>query len=44
MHNSEDVSQKEVANILNLPVGTVKSRLFYTRNQVHKFFEQQRAL
>jgi RNA polymerase sigma-70 factor (ECF subfamily) len=44
LHDLEDVPQKEVANILNLPVGTVKSRLFYARNQMRKFLKQQGAL
>ncbi len=41
LHDLEDLSQKEVSNILNIPVGTVKSRLFYARNAVKKFLQQQ---
>jgi RNA polymerase sigma-70 factor (ECF subfamily) len=44
LHDLEDVPQKEVANILNLPVGTIKSRLFYARNKMRKFLKQQGAL
>ncbi|MEM8777976.1 MAG: sigma-70 family RNA polymerase sigma factor, partial [Cyanobacteria bacterium P01_G01_bin.49] len=44
LHDLEDVPQKEVAKILKLPVGTVKSRLFYARNQMRKFLQQQGAL
>jgi RNA polymerase sigma-70 factor (ECF subfamily) len=41
LHDLEDLSQKEVANILNIPVGTVKSRLFHARNAIKKFLQQQ---
>ncbi len=41
LHDLEDVPQKEVANILNIPVGTVKSRLFYARDVIRKFLKQQ---
>lgn len=44
LHDLEDVPQKEVANILNLPLGTVKSRLFYARSQIRKFLQEQGAL
>jgi RNA polymerase sigma-70 factor, ECF subfamily len=44
LHDLEDVPQKEVAKILNLPLGTVKSRLFYARNEIRKFLQQQGAL
>ncbi len=44
LHDLEDVPQKEVASILELPLGTVKSRLFYARNQMRKFLKQQGAL
>lgn len=37
----EDVSQKEAAEILGIPVGTVKSRLFYARAQIRQFLQQQ---
>jgi RNA polymerase sigma-70 factor (ECF subfamily) len=41
LHDLEDLSQKQVAEILNVPVGTVKSRLFHARNSLRKFLEQQ---
>ncbi len=44
LHDLEDVPQKEVANILKLPVGTVKSRLFYARNKIRQFLQKQGAL
>jgi len=43
-HDLEDIPQKEIAEILKLPIGTVKSRLFYARKQIRKFLEQQGAL
>jgi RNA polymerase sigma-70 factor (ECF subfamily) len=43
LHDLEDIPQKEVAKILKLPIGTVKSRLFYARNEIRKFFQQQGA-
>ncbi len=44
LHDLEDLPQKEVAKILKLPLGTVKSRLFYARQQIRTFLEQQGAL
>ena len=41
LHDLEDLPQKQVAEILNIPVGTVKSRLFHARNLLKKFLEQQ---
>jgi len=37
----EDIPQKEAADILGIPVGTVKSRLFYARAQIRQFLHQQ---
>ena len=41
LHDLEDLPQKQVAEVLNIPVGTVKSRLFHARNSLKKFLEQQ---
>jgi RNA polymerase sigma-70 factor, ECF subfamily len=41
LHDLEDLPQKQVAEILNVPVGTVKSRLFHARNSLRQFLEQQ---
>ena len=41
LHDIEDLPQKQVAEILNIPVGTVKSRLFHARNSLKNFLEQQ---
>ncbi|WP_013320474.1 sigma-70 family RNA polymerase sigma factor [Gloeothece verrucosa] len=44
LHDLEDISQKEIAQILELPVGTVKSRLHYARNAIKKFLQQEGVL
>lgn len=41
LHDLEDLPQKEVAQILGIPVGTVKSRLFHARAAMRKFLEGQ---
>ena len=41
LHDLEEVPQKEVAQILDIPVGTVKSRLFHARAAMRQFFQQQ---
>ena len=41
LHDLEDVPQKEVAQILEIPVGTVKSRLFHARDNLRQFLQQQ---
>lgn len=41
LHDLEDLPQKQVAEILDVPVGTVKSRLFHARNSLKRFLEQQ---
>ena len=41
LHDLEDLPQKQVAEILELPVGTVKSRLFHARAAMRKFLQQQ---
>ncbi len=43
LHDLEDIPQKEVAKILRIPVGTVKSRLFHARSAMRKFLQQQGA-
>ncbi|ACK71695.1 RNA polymerase, sigma-24 subunit, ECF subfamily [Gloeothece citriformis PCC 7424] len=44
LHDLEDIPQKEIAQILQLPVGTVKSRLHYARNAIKKFLQQEGVL
>ncbi len=39
LHDKEDMSYDEIANVLNLPVGTVKSRLFLARNHLQNVLE-----
>jgi RNA polymerase sigma-70 factor (ECF subfamily) len=41
LHDLEDLPQKEVAEILNIPVGTVKSRLFNARRAMKSFLQQE---
>jgi RNA polymerase sigma-70 factor (ECF subfamily) len=41
LHDLEEVPQKEVAQILNIPLGTVKSRLFHARAAMRQFLQQQ---
>jgi RNA polymerase sigma-70 factor (ECF subfamily) len=41
LHDLEDIPQKEVATILDIPVGTVKSRLFNARKSIRNFLEKQ---
>ena len=41
LHDLEDLPQKEVAEILKLPTGTVKSRLFYARQAIRTFLHEQ---
>lgn len=41
LHDLEEVPQKEVAQILGIPVGTVKSRLFHARAALRTFLQQE---
>lgn len=41
LHDLEGVPQKEVAEILEIPLGTVKSRLFHARTSMRQFLEKQ---
>jgi RNA polymerase sigma-70 factor (ECF subfamily) len=41
LHDLEDLPQKEVAQILGIALGTVKSRLFHARISLRQYIEQQ---
>ncbi len=41
LHDLEEIPQKEVAQILEIPLGTVKSRLFHARAAMRRFLQQQ---
>ncbi len=41
LHDLEDIPQQEVAQILEIPVGTVKSRLYHGRKTLKEFLQQQ---
>lgn len=41
LHDLQEISQTEIADILKIPVGTVKSRLFHARRGLRSFFQQQ---
>lgn len=41
LHDLRDLPQKNVAEILAIPVGTVKSRLFHARSAMRQFLEHQ---
>jgi RNA polymerase sigma-70 factor, ECF subfamily len=41
LHDLEELPQKEVAEILAIPIGTVKSRLFHARVAMRKFLEAE---
>jgi RNA polymerase sigma-70 factor (ECF subfamily) len=36
LHDKEDMAYDEIAQTLNLPIGTVKSRLFLARNHLQQ--------
>jgi RNA polymerase sigma factor (sigma-70 family) len=41
LHDLEALPQKEIAAILNIPIGTVKSRLFHARAALRQFLTDQ---
>lgn len=41
LHDLEELPQKEISAILGIPIGTVKSRLFYARSQLRQFLVSQ---
>ncbi len=41
LHDLEDLPQKTVADILQLPTGTIKSRLFYARQAIRHYLQEQ---
>lgn len=41
LHDLEGLPQKEVSQILGIPVGTVKSRLFHARQKLRQFFQEE---
>jgi RNA polymerase sigma-70 factor, ECF subfamily len=41
LHDLEDLPQKDISDLLGIPVGTVKSRLFHARASMRKFLQDQ---
>ncbi|GAB4282921.1 MAG: sigma-70 family RNA polymerase sigma factor [Oscillatoriaceae cyanobacterium] len=41
LHDLQDMPQKEVAAILGIPEGTVKSRLFHARKAMRQFLQEE---
>jgi RNA polymerase sigma-70 factor, ECF subfamily len=41
LHDLEALPQKEIAAILNIPIGTVKSRLFHARAALRQVLTDQ---
>ncbi len=44
LHDLEEIPQKEIAEILAIPLGTVKSRLFHARAAMRQFLEKEGVL
>ncbi|BBE30778.1 RNA polymerase sigma factor [Tepiditoga spiralis] len=38
----EKISYKDIAHIMNIPIGTVKSRIFYTRKKLKNLLEKEK--
>ena len=41
LHDLEDLPQKQIAEVLAIPIGTVKSRLFHARGAMRKFLQRE---
>lgn len=41
LHDLEEIPQKQVSEILGIPLGTVKSRLFHARAAMRQFLQQE---
>jgi len=41
LHDLEELPQKDIAEILTIPVGTVKSRLFHARAAMRQFLQKE---
>jgi RNA polymerase sigma-70 factor (ECF subfamily) len=41
LHDLEEFPQREIAEILDIPIGTVKSRLFHARAAMRQFLEKE---
>jgi RNA polymerase sigma factor (sigma-70 family) len=41
LHDLQDMPQADIAEILKIPTGTVKSRLFHARQTLRQFFHQE---
>jgi RNA polymerase sigma-70 factor (ECF subfamily) len=41
LHDLEDLPQKEIGKILHIPLGTVKSRLYYARRSIRQFLQRE---